>query len=117
MASFRPGPPSALFLKLPDMILRQVVAPAAQKAAAKGKQVSQQKARRDTGTMADSTDFVPQISGTRATITATNDTDYWYYHEYGTMYIPAQPFIEPGMKVAQEELLNNIESNFRGLKF
>lgn len=117
MVSFSPGPPSAFFLALPDKIIKQCVVPAANKGAAKGKQVAQSKARRDTGAMADSTDYVVQVSGSKVTITATNDTDYWMHHEWGTMYISAQPFIEPGMKAAQDETLNQIESNFRGLKF
>lgn len=116
MVSFSPGPPSELFLKLPDAIIKKVVIPAAQKGAQKGKQVAQSNARRDTGTMADSTDYVVEVSGNKVTITATNDTDYWQYHEWGTMYISAQPFMEPGMKAAQDETLNQIESNFRGLK-
>ena len=113
MPSFRPGPPSAFFQNLPKFIIDKVVKPAGQKAAQKGEQVAKSKARRDTGAMADGTHF--EFTGER--IEATNDTDYWYYHEYGTVHISAQPFMEPGMKEAQTTFLDECESNFKGLKF
>lgn len=98
-------------------MIKKVVAPAAEKAASRGEDVAKSKARVDTGTMRDATHFEAEISGNKVQIRGYNDTDYWYYHEYGTVYISAQPFIEPGMKEAQSTLLDEVESNFKGLKF